>query len=915
MKRIGKKGASMVVAAALMAMLTVGLMFASAQPPQPFTIKGNVTYMNNGTRVPAGWTVNISDLTKGWSISTTTEDTPPVVDYNYKVDISASNVSAGDILEVYAEDPTGTFYGSTTHTITESEISAGRVKVDVSVKEKDTIAPTTNVTAPPTLWPGKPSETTIPSGTILPWTNETVKLWFFRTDNGGSGVAYTNLSLAPTSVTEKLNVTISNGVQIDMMLEKGKNLTIPYAGADTFNVTISEECNATIVYYSVDNAWNSETPKTVTVRIKYPATGNVSINEIMYAPDDEWGGWYNEWIELHNKDDKAVNLTGWEIDGKEIPDGTIIKPKGYLIIAKNDTSFAEIYPGAVCSVVKVSIELNNEGEELFLNDSAGKVVDSVNYTPYADGNLGKKNGKTLERNETAWEESIRNGGTPCQRNSVLPPTPFVIDGYVFYENNTPCNNPTVKITNDKIGEWFAKNLTDSNYYMLTLKSTADVMAGDTLRIDASSPDGTQINVTTFVVTQADIDKGGVRINITLERPKLKEIKVTPQSAVVTVNTTKEFIATAYDQYENPLEGVFIYWTSTNKTVGNVSPALSITGPDGNATATFTARAPGNTTVVAGNKIDARPIIGWANVTVILPTAPGPEIVSYYPTEETVTNKEGESREFKVKANQTVNVSWYINGSLVHENISVPAFVNATYTNTSAVPGLWNVSVMVENENGTDMHSWIWNVRSPYAVELSVEPPVYVCVRPNENATFRIIVKNNGTKPDKFNLTVEAPGNVNAILSKKETSELDPGETENITLNVSSSQIGEYIVSVTATSQNDPSVSDTVITTTNVTEVPHRIVELVYNENNKGYNYIAWTGDYTINASDLVSMIRKGAGERVFPDDAFIAYFNTTSGDWEIFFGDGTGTTNFKLKQYEVVCVRVADEGKFYMPVP
>ena len=135
MKRIGKKGASMVVAAALMAMLTVGLMFASAQP-QPFTIKGNVTYMD-GTRVPAGWTVNISDLTKGWSISTTTEDTPPVVDYNYKVDISA-DVSAGDILEVYAEDPTGTFYGSTTHTITESEINNRVVRIDVVVYEDHT---------------------------------------------------------------------------------------------------------------------------------------------------------------------------------------------------------------------------------------------------------------------------------------------------------------------------------------------------------------------------------------------------------------------------------------------------------------------------------------------------------------------------------------------------------------------------------------------------------------------------------------------------------------------------------------------------------------------------------------------------------------------------------------------------------
>ena len=908
MKRIGKKGASMVVAAALIAMLTAGLMFASAQPPQPFTIKGNVTYMD-GTRVPAGWTVNISDLTKGWSISTTTEDTPPVVDYNYKVDISASDVSAGDILEVYAEDLSGTFYGSTTHTITESEISAGCVKVDVSVKEKDAIAPTTNVTAPPTLWPDKPNETTIPSGTILSWTNETVRLWFFRTDNGGSGVAYTNLSLAAESETDTLNVTISNNsCAMDRTLKKGENVTVPFNEifGEYFNVTISEECNATIEYYSVDNAGNFKT-KTVTVRIKYPTTGNVSINEIMYAPNDEWGGQYNEWIELYNKDDKTINLTGWEIDGKRIPDGTIITPQGYLILARNDTLFAEIYPGAVCSVVKVSIELNNKGEELFLNDSAGKVVDSVNYTPYAYEGFGK-NGKTLERHETAWEESIRNGGTPCQRNSVLPPTSFVIDGYVFYEDNTACNNPTVKITNDKIGEWFAENWTDSNYYRLTLKSTAEVMAGDTLRLVARSPDGAQINVTTFVVTEADIDKGGVRINVTvtpLAAPEPEIISWSPEESIVnnTEGESRRFNITV-DQVVN------VSWLI------NGTEVFSESGVN-ESEYTNTSAVPGlwNVSVIVENE-NGTDMHSWIwNVTKVAVVAAPPNITEWYPVATEISNNAGESREFKVKANQTVNVSWYINGSLVHENISVPAFVNATYTNTSAVPGLWNVSVMVENENGTDMHSWIWNVRSPYAVELSVEPPVYVCVRPNENATFRIIVKNNGTEPDKFNLTVEAPGNVNATLSKNETSELAPGETEDITLNVSSSQIGEYIVSVTATSQNDPRVSDTVITTTNVTEVPHRIVELVYNENNKGYNYIAWTGDYMINASDLVFMIRRGAGERVFPDDAFIAYFNTTSGDWEIFFGDGTGTTNFKLKQYEVVCVRVADEGKFYMPVP
>jgi len=136
----GKKEVSISIAAiavVLMAMLTAGLMFASAQ--MPLTIKGNVTYLDNGTRVPAGWDVNISDLTKGWNISTATLDTPPQVDYNYKADKPIEyEVSAGDIFEVYAEDPTGTFYGSATHAITQSEIDAGLVRIDVEVYEDHT---------------------------------------------------------------------------------------------------------------------------------------------------------------------------------------------------------------------------------------------------------------------------------------------------------------------------------------------------------------------------------------------------------------------------------------------------------------------------------------------------------------------------------------------------------------------------------------------------------------------------------------------------------------------------------------------------------------------------------------------------------------------------------------------------------
>jgi len=144
----------------------------------------------------------------------------------------------------------------------------------VLVEPVDTTPPTTNVTAPPTLWPGKPDETTIPSGTPLPWTSEPVQLWFFRTDNSdsGTGVAYTNLSLASESVADLVNVTISNNTWTwETNLSKGKNTTVPGTVGEYFNVTISEECNATIEYYSVDK---NETPrvepkKNLTVRIRF----------------------------------------------------------------------------------------------------------------------------------------------------------------------------------------------------------------------------------------------------------------------------------------------------------------------------------------------------------------------------------------------------------------------------------------------------------------------------------------------------------------------------------------------------------------------------------------------------------------------------------------------------------------------
>ena len=88
----------------------------------------------------------------------------------------------------------------------------------------------------------------------------------------------------------------------------------------------------------------------------------------------------------------------------------------------------------------------------------------------------------------------------------------------------------------------------------------------------------------------------------------------------------------------------------------------------------------------------------------------PNITAWNPVESVVNNTEGESRTFNITVNQTVDISWRINGTEVQENKSV---TEAVYTNTSAVVGIWNVSVIATNASDdfvlSDMHTWIWNV--------------------------------------------------------------------------------------------------------------------------------------------------------------------------------------------------------------
>lgn len=203
----------------------------------------------------------------------------------------------------------------------------------------------------------------------------------------------------------------------------------------------------------------------------------------------------------------------------------------------------------------------------------------------------------------------------------------------------------------------------------------------------------------------------------------------------------------------------------------------------------------------------------------------PNITSWYPREPIVndTAEEGESRTFKVATNQTVNVTWYINGSEVHTNTSVPAEVNATYTNASAVAGAWNVSAIVSNENGTDMHTWNWTVEAAkHDVNVSTDYEGAIggikitkngeeVVKADENLTigqlYKIhykIVNDGNVKEDSVNITVTIRNSTGWNDTRWHNFSLGVNEskTDNVSWSTTGLAEGNYTIYVNASTPID-----------------------------------------------------------------------------------------------------------------
>jgi len=123
-----------------------------------------------------------------------------------------------------------------------------------------------------------------------------------------------------------------------------------------------------------------------------------------------------------------------------------------------------------------------------------------------------------------------NNGT-VETTGAQPSSPFLVYGYVFYENSSECSNPHVNITNlNTSEEWQAETSPTSNYYQLVLRHGIDIVTGETLQLDVRSPDGSQSKIVEFKVAPEEVNKGGrFDSNITLPVPNLQTWYLTSEA--------------------------------------------------------------------------------------------------------------------------------------------------------------------------------------------------------------------------------------------------------------------------------------------------------------------------------------------------------------------------------------------------
>ncbi|MDI6916357.1 MAG: lamin tail domain-containing protein [Thermoplasmatales archaeon] len=294
--------------------------------------------------------------------------------------------------------------------------------------------------------------------------NSNLKSLGFAVDNTSYGVLSMKKITAMRNLTyekakramalEHLNFNITfryfNGSI--MLSNKTDNKTTLTFGANFgYNATVSWKRIVNIV--DLDGKYENAT-LTVYLSKKGRFEERVVINEIMYHPPSPMVYTRNEWVELYNVANMAVDVDKWTIEDlvewerdtlMDCGNGTIIPSYSYAIIVADYNSVKEnftetlaigespkaIWLLAVGNYAAIGRGLNDTGDTITVRNRYYDVVDSIDYTLLVKSDDANGENETLEKKnsfkkntDTDWEsnwdvsQTSRTGGTPGRKNSI-----------------------------------------------------------------------------------------------------------------------------------------------------------------------------------------------------------------------------------------------------------------------------------------------------------------------------------------------------------------------------------------------------------------------------------------------------------------------------------------------------------------
>ncbi len=186
-------------------------------------------------------------------------------------------------------------------------------------------------------------------------------------------------------------------------------------------------------------------PNTITLR------DEIVISEIMYhfpplydqpgTVENEYTERDEEWIELYNRADVPVDLSGWSLAGGirfEIPPETVVKPGEAVVIARDAATLSEKYPSLVV-LGEYKGKLSNSSDTIILRDARDNEADNVRYydsgrwPEWADGG-----GSSLELSDP-WADNAVPEAWRASESPTMEWTDFTYEG--LGAEPTGNNNP------------------------------------------------------------------------------------------------------------------------------------------------------------------------------------------------------------------------------------------------------------------------------------------------------------------------------------------------------------------------------------------------------------------------------------------------------------------------------------------